>query len=184
VRRLRLFRGIGRGGSPSVFSLVPLIVLSVLAAVLMTQSSVTLANSYFQSPQSPVSTPMPPAQPTGEVPQPPEESPAVPPGETPGEVPPPPVVPEASPSEGTPAEEGPSDGVPVEEDPSERAPDEEAIEEPPSGEEGSLSVGDRSLAVLIDTCVVGLSSVWLCLGALALVAFVLLVIASFLLRVR
>ena len=181
MRRLRLFRGAGRGGSPSAFSLVPLIVLSVLAAVLITQSSVTLAYPAFQSP---LESPAPTHTPAEVEPGPSMESPVAPPAETPAEVPAPPVVPEASPSEGTPAEEGPSDGVPVEEDPSERAPDEEAIEEPPSGEEGSLSVGDRSLAVLIDTCVVGLSSVWLCLGALALVAFVLLVIASFLLRVR
>ena len=81
-------------------------------------------------------------------------------------------------------EEAPSEGVPVEEAPSEGPPDEEAIEEPPSGDEGSFSARGLSLAVLIDTCVVGLSSVWLCLGALALVVFVLLVIASFLLRVR
>jgi hypothetical protein len=40
-----------------------------------------------------------------------------------------------------------------------------------------------SSAVLIDTCVVGLSTVWLCCGGLALVIFILLVIASFLLRV-
>ena len=39
-----------------------------------------------------------------------------------------------------------------------------------------------SWAVLIDTCVVGLSSVWLCCGSLALVVFGLLVIASFVLR--
>jgi hypothetical protein len=37
--------------------------------------------------------------------------------------------------------------------------------------------------VLIDTCVVGLSSVWLCCGGLALVVFVLLMIASLVLRV-
>jgi len=167
VRRLRLFRGIGRGGSPSVFSLVPLIVLSVLAAVLITQSSVTLAYPAFQSP---LESPAPTHTPAEVEPGPSMESPVAPPAETPAEVPAPPVVPEASPSEETPAQEGP--------------PDEEAIAEPPSGDEGSFSVRGLSLAVLIDTCVVGLSSVWLCLGALALVAFVLLVIASFLLRVR
>jgi hypothetical protein len=39
------------------------------------------------------------------------------------------------------------------------------------------------LAVLIDALVVGLSSLWLCCGGLALVIFFLLVVASFLLRV-
>jgi hypothetical protein len=153
-----------------VFSLVPLVILSVLAAVLVTQSSATLAYSYFQSPESPVSTPMPPAgAPTQEVPQPPGESPVAPPGETPGEVPAPPVVPEASPSEGAPPEEG--------------LPAGEGMEEPPTGDEAPPSAEGRSLSVLIDTFVVGLSSLWLCCGGVLLVVFVLVMIAAFLLRV-
>jgi hypothetical protein len=46
-----------------------------------------------------------------------------------------------------------------------------------------LSVRGLSVATLVDTCVVGLSSVWLCCGGLVLTAFVLLMIASLLLRV-
>jgi len=67
------------------------------------------------------------------------------------------------------------------------APEETAIEGPetetPPDEEASSPAGGVSSAVLIDTCVVGLSTVWLCCGGLALVVFLLLVIASFLLRV-
>jgi hypothetical protein len=55
--------------------------------------------------------------------------------------------------------------------------------EAPSGEEGTAAVSENSLAVLIDAVVVGLSTLWLCCGGLALVVFFLLVVASFVLRV-
>lgn len=142
-------------------SLVPLIALSLLLTLLLTQNTVTLAYPSFQSPvQSPI-------QPPAETPvAPPAETPAVPPGETP--VPPPS-------GEGTPP-------ASPEATPGEEAPDEVA---PPTteGEEESSPTGAVSPAVLIDTCVVGLSSVWLCCGGFALVVFLLLVLASFLLQV-
>jgi len=61
-------------------------------------------------------------------------------------------------------------------------PVEAATPDVPAGEEDASPVEGMSWAVLIDTCVVGLSSVWLCCGGLALVVFGLLVIASFVLR--
>jgi len=54
---------------------------------------------------------------------------------------------------------------------------------PGVGEEEPPSPGGRSLAVLIDSLVVALASLWLCCGGLVLIVFVLLVIASFVLRV-
>lgn len=178
MRNLRRMRGPWRGVSRTFSSLVPIAILSLLAAVFMTQSGATFAYSSFQSPQSPVQTPPPAAAPTEAAPGPPEESPVVPPGESP-------VVP---------AEESP--GVPPGEEPGEVAtppaepgatPGEEAPPGAPtpaaSEEEGSSPIGGVSWAVLIDTCVVGLSSVWLCCGGLALVVFVLLMIASLVLRV-
>jgi hypothetical protein len=98
---------------------------------------------------------------------PPGETPVVPPGETS-------VVPPAG-------EVTPSAGP-------EETPGEEASPEVPSpteapGEEGSSLLDRLSPAVLIDTCVVGLSSVWLCCGGFVLVLFLLLIAASFILRV-
>jgi hypothetical protein len=182
VSKLSPSGGPGQRRRPPVYSLAPLIALSLLAALLLTQSAVTLAYPSFQSPvQEPTQTPavVPTEPPVG----PPEETPIVPPGETPvvppGEIPvvPPgetPVIPpggEATPSarpEVTPGEEA-SPQVPT---PTGAA-----------GEEGSSLLRGVSPAVLIDTCVVGLSSVWLCCGGFALVVFVLLVVATFLLRV-
>ncbi len=179
MRKLRCISASWRVERWNASSLVPLMVFSLLAAVLITQSGAELAYSYFQSPESPVSTPMPPAGPTEETPQQPEQSPVA----SPGEVPAAPVLPEASPPEGSPPEEGMSEGTPTEESPPQGLPGEEATEEPPSGDQGSLSIRGLSLATLVDTCVVGLSSVWLCCGGLVLATFVLLMIASFLLRV-
>jgi hypothetical protein len=176
VRNLRRMRGPWPGGSATVSSLVPLVIFSLLAAVFMTQSGATLADSSFQSPQSPVQTPVPEAPPTEVEPGPPEELPVVPPGESP-------VVP-AEESPGVPAGETP--GAPPPEPrftPSGGAPGEVTTAEPPSAEESAAPVSEDSLAVLIDALVVGLSSVWLCCGGLALVIFFLLVVASFVLRV-
>jgi hypothetical protein len=53
---------------------------------------------------------------------------------------------------------------------------------PAPDEEVASSERSVSWAVVIDTCVVGLSSLWLCCGGVALVLFVLGVIATFLLR--
>lgn len=92
--------------------------------------------------------------------QPPAESPVAPPPEVPAEVETPFATPQAT-SEQTAIGVTP---VPTVE-----------------GEEASPT-GGVSWAVLIDTLVVGLSSVWLCCGGLALVLFVLGVIATFLLR--
>jgi hypothetical protein len=177
----RLSRHGGPGGSRNspVHSLFPLLALSLLVALLLTQNTVTLAYPAFQSPvESPIQPPPPtetpatapaeaPAQPPVEAPLvPPAETPAVPPGETP--VPPPG------------GEETPSAGP-------EATPGEEAPPQVPSptteGGEGSSLVRGLSPAVLIDTCVVGLSSVWMCCGGFALVVFLLLVLAAFLLRV-
>jgi hypothetical protein len=65
----------------------------------------------------------------------------------------------------------------------EATPGEEAPPEESAGEEGSSLLDRISPSVLIDTCVVGLSSVWLCCGGFVLVLFLLLIAASFVLRV-
>jgi hypothetical protein len=172
------------GGSGAVSSLVPLVIFSLIAAAFMTQSDATLAHSFFQSPVSPVQTRGPAATPTEVVePGPPAESPVVPPGESPV-VPPselPVVPPEESPGvrpDGTP-------GATTEPrlTPSAGGPEEVPAGESTSGEEGPALASEDSLAVLIDALVVGLSTVWLCCGGLALLIFFLLVVASFLLRV-
>lgn len=129
---------------------------------MLTQSSATLAYPSFQSPESPVESPAATPAPS-EVPpeQPPQESPVAPPPEVPVEVETPLAAPQATDEVQTPIAVTP---VPTVE-----------------GEEAS-STGGVSWAVVIDTLVVGLSSVWLCCGGLALVLFVLGVIATFLLR--
>jgi hypothetical protein len=178
VRNLPRVRRSCPGGSGTVSSLVPLVVFSLLAAVFMTQSGATLAHSSFQSPQSPVQTPAPEAPPTEAAPGPPEELPVVPPGESP-------VVP-AEELPGVPPGEEPGVVITPPAEPG-ATPGEEAPPGAPtpasSEEEGSSPIGELSSAVLIDTCVVGLSSLWLCCGGLALVVFVLLMIASLVLRV-
>ncbi len=176
MRKLRhawhLVQGELRASSP----LISLAVLSVLTVIILTQGSVTLAYSSFQSPESPIQSPaatpapseVPPEEPpvaTATPPQappeqPPAESPVAPPPEVPAEVETPFATPQAT-SEQTAIGVTP---VPTVE-----------------GEEASPT-GGVSWAVLIDTLVVGLSSVWLCCGGLALVLFVLGVIATFLLR--
>ena len=176
MRKLRDTIAFLRAPLRAASSLVPLIVLSLLAALVLTRVGVTLAYPAFQSPISPIETPV--APPT-EVPSaPPAESPAVPPTEP--EVPP--TEPEVPPTE-VPGEGGPVTPV-TEPEPSptgeELTP--EATETPDTVEEGSFSIRGLSWAVLIDTCVVGLSSLWLCCGGIALVLFILGVVASFLLR--
>jgi hypothetical protein len=163
----------GGGRNAPVRSLFPLIALSLLVAVLLTQSSVTLAYPSFQSPvEPPTVTPVVPPAETPAVP--PAETPAAPPAETPaippGETPAPPPGGEETPPGG--AEVTPTDGEPPE------VPTATA-----EGEDDASLVRGMSPAVLIDTCVVGLSSVWMCCGGFALVVFLLLVLASFLLRV-
>jgi hypothetical protein len=179
VSRLTRLGGPGGGRHAPVRSLFPLIALSLLVALLLTQNSVTLAYPAFQSPvESPIQPPPPtetPAVAPTEAPaQPPVETPAVPSAETPagplGETPVPPPSGEEMPTEApeaTPGEEVPPQ-VPT-----------------PTAERGEGSSLTRGLspAVLIDTCVVGLSSAWMCCGGFALVVFLLLVLAAFLLRV-
>jgi hypothetical protein len=179
VRNLHRMRGPWPGGSGTVSSLVPLVVFSLLAAVFITQSGATLADSSFQSPQSPVQTPAPEAPPTEAAPAPPEELPIVPPAESP-------VVPAEELPEVPPGEEPSVVTTPPAEPgatPGEEAPPGARTPTLGGEEEGSSPVGGLSWAVLIDTCVVGLSSLWLCCGGLALVVFVLLMIASLVLRV-
>jgi hypothetical protein len=182
VSELNPSGGPGQRRRAPMYSLAPLIALSLLVAVLLTQSAVTLAYPSFQSPvQQPTHTPA--VVPTEPAPGPPGETPVVPPGETP-------VVPPGE-SPVVPPGETPVLPPGVEATPSARpeaTPGEEASPQAPTptgaaGEEGSSLLRGLSPAVLIDTCVVGLSSVWLCCGGFALVVFVLLVIASFLLRV-
>lgn len=158
-------------------SLVPLIALSLLVALALTRVGVTMAYPAFQSPISPIETPV--VAPTEVPPAPPPESPEVPPTEP--EVPPtePEVPPTAVPGEvGTPV-------APVTEpepSPAGEEPTREATQTPDTVEERSASIRGLSWAVLIDTCVVGLSSLWLCCGGIALVVFILGVVASFVLR--
>jgi len=168
-------RPVRRGPVP-VYSLFMLIAFSLLAALLLPQNKATLAYALFQSPvESPAPTQAPAGAPTEAPAGPPEESPVAPTGETPvvppGETP---VLPPAG--EVTPP-------VGPEETPGEEASPEVPTPTESGGDEGS-SLRDRiSPAVLIDTCVVGLSSVWLCCGGFVLVVFVLLIAASFVLRV-
>jgi cytoskeletal protein RodZ len=184
-----------RRGPTSVYPLFLLIGFSLLVAFLLTQTTVTLAYPSFQSPQSPAKSPTPtqapaegpteapaeaPTQAPAEAPTeapagPPEESPVVAPGETP-------IVPPAETPVLPPSGEETPEAAP------EAAPGEEASPEAPTptesaSEEESSLLGRMSPAVLIDTCVVGLSSVWLCCGGFVLVVFVLLIAASFVLRV-
>ncbi|TKJ28952.1 MAG: hypothetical protein CEE40_10130 [Chloroflexi bacterium B3_Chlor] len=151
-------------------SLVPLIALSLLVALALTRVGVTMAYPAFQSPISPIETPV--VAPTEVPPAPPSESPEVPPTE-------PEVPPTAVPGEvGTPV-------APVTEpepSPAGEEPTREATQTPDTVEERSSSIRGLSWAVLIDTCVVGLSSLWLCCGGIALVLFILGVVASFVLR--
>jgi outer membrane biosynthesis protein TonB len=187
VSRLSRLGGPGGGRHAPVRSLFPLIALSLLVALLLTQNSVTLAYPAFQSPvESPIQPPPPtetpavapteaPAQPPGETPAvPPAETPAVPPAETPA------VAPGETPVPPPSGEETPTDAP--EATPGEEAPSQEATPTTEGGE-GSSPTRGLSPAVLIDTCVVGLSSVWMCCGGFALVVFLLLVLAAFLLRV-
>jgi len=153
-------------------SLVPLIVFSLLTATLVTQSSVILAYPLFQSPvQIPTATVPPPQPPTQAPSGPPEESPVAPPPESP--------VPSPSEEPG----ESPTAIVEPGTTPTEGLPEAVGTATPAAEEGGPPSVGGPSLAVLIDALVVALSSVWLCCGGIVLVIFVLLVVASFVLRV-
>ena len=177
MRKLRDTIAFLRGQLRAASSLVPLIVLSLMAALALTRVGVTMAYPAFQSPISPIETPV--APPT-EVPSaPPAESPAVPPTEP--EVPP--TEPEVPPTEVPGEVETPVAPVTEPEpSPTGEEPTPEATQTPDTVEEGSFSIRGLSWAVLIDTCVVGLSSLWLCCGGIALVLFILGVVASFVLR--
>lgn len=185
MRELHRISAFVRNELRAPLSLAPLILLSLLVVFGLTQGSVTLAYPSFQSPvDTPITEPPTPttsappwdtAAPTSEVPaeptQPPGDAspepttPGAPPMETPPvspitptitlEAEPPPVEPELTPTEGAP---------------------------PPADEEEPSSPTTSRAASLIDTCVLGFSYVWLCLGGLVLVLFVLGVAFSFLLR--
>ena len=173
MRKLRYVWRLLRGELRATSSLISLAALSVLTVFMLTQGSATLAYPSFQSPESPVQSPAATPAPS-EVPpeQPPQESPVAPSPEVPGEVGTPAATPQAT-LEQTPAAtpQATLEQTPI------------AVTAVPTveGEEASPT-GGVSWAVLIDTLVVGLSSVWLCCGGLALVLFVLGVIATFLLR--
>lgn len=173
MRSLRRIRGPWRDGPGIVSSLLPLVIVSLWAALFITQSGATLAQSSFQSPLSPVQTPPPVAAPTEVEPGPPEEQPVTPPFESP-------IVPGAEESPGVPQGEGPGEAT----TPSAEAGATPGAPTSSAPERGGSSLNrGLSLAVLIDTAVVALASLWLCCGGLALVFFVLVVIASFVLRV-
>ena len=177
---LRRLGGFGRGRSAAAFSLAPLIVFALASAILLAQTSATRAYPLFQSPvQTPRPTTAPPQAPTQGPAGPPEESPVVPPAESPV------VTPMESPGVLPPEESGETPAPTLEPGatPVEEVPEVVATVTPAGGEEGSSPFRGLSLAVLIDTAVLALSSLWLCCGGLALVIFVLLVIASFVLRV-
>jgi hypothetical protein len=177
VRRLCGLRG---GRSAAAVSLAPMLIIAVVSAVLLAQTSSTLAYPLFQSPvQTPRPTTAPPQAPTQGPAEPPQESPAVPPAESPV------VAPMESPGALPPVapEESPMPTLEPAATPEEEVPEVVATATPSGGEEGSSRFRGLSLSVLIDAAVVALSSLWLCCGGLALVIFVLLVIASFVLRV-
>lgn len=157
-------------------SLLPLIVVSLLIVVALTSGGAVLAYPAFESPLSPVGSPTPTP---GEAPPQPTTEPATPaPTEAPSE-------PTVEPSQVPPTEAPGEVETPVTE-PEPSATTEVPVPEPTRGaadtEGRSFSIGALSWSVLIDACVVGLSSVWLCLGGMALVLFVLGVIASFIMR--
>lgn len=169
MSKLRGVSAILKAELEAVFSLVPLIIVAVVGALVLAGTSVTMAYPAFQSPTSPVGTPAAtpsgvPSQPPTEAPvvppQPPTESPPAGPTEVPGEVETPTSEPQPSPTEAAP-------------EPTLVAAD---------TEEESRGIRGLSRAVLIDTLIVGLSSVWLCCGGIVLVLFVLGVIAAFVLR--
>lgn len=180
MRMVRRRFGLGGGRLAAAFWLAPLFAFALLSAVLLVRTSSTLAYPLFQSPvQTPRPTTAPPQVPTQGPAQPPQESPAVPPAQSPVVAPVespgvlPPVAPEQSPAPTLEPEATPAEG----------APEVVTTATPDGDEEGSSRFGGLSVAVLIDAAVVALSSLWLCCGGMALVVFVLLAIASFLLRV-
>jgi hypothetical protein len=181
VRNLRRIGGLGRGGSAGGSSFLPLIAISLVGALLLTQKSVTVAYPLFQSPlfESPIQSPTATSRPPAGSPVPSVESPVIAPSETASV--PAGATPEASPA----VEPGQTPGATrrPQATPSARMPEEGGTAEPPSGEESAAPVSRDSLAVVIDALVVGLSTLWLCCGGVALVVFFLLVVASFLLRV-
>lgn len=199
MRELRRFTEFLRAELRSTSSLLPLIGLSVLIVFFLTRGSVTLAHPSFQSPiatptpaPEATSTPLPAETPTTPAAEPTATEEGPPPAEPTPTVGPPPEEP--APTEGAPPEEPtPAEGPPPEEPPpgeeppaQEPAPTEEPPAEEPAAtpvpEEESPSSSRGSRAILIDTFLVGFSSLWLCCGAIVLVLFALGVVASFFLR--
>jgi hypothetical protein len=169
VSKLRGVSGFLKAELEAAFSLAPLIIVAVVGALVLATGGVTMAHPAFQSPISPVGTPT--ATPIGAPAPPPTEAPVVPPAEptesppsgpteVPGEVETPTQEPQPSPTQAAP-------------EPTQLAGD---------AEEVSQGIRGLSWAVLIDTLVVGVSSVWLCCGGIVLVLFVLGVIAAFVSR--
>ena len=176
MRKLRHAWHLVRGQLRATSPLISLAVLSVLTVLILTHGSVALAYSFFQSPESPLQSPTATRSPPQATPEEPPVATATPPQ----------APPEQPPTESTVA---PPPEVPAQVETPLAAPEATEVQTPIAvtpvptveGEEAS-STGGVSWAVLIDTVVVGLSSVWLCCGGLALVLFVLGVIATFLLR--
>jgi hypothetical protein len=178
VNKLRGVCGCLRAELQAVSSLAPLIVVAVVGALVLAGTSVTMAHPGFQSPISPVGTPT--VTPTGVPSEPPTEAPVVPPAqptesppagptEMPGEVETPTGEPQPSPTQAAP-------------EPTQLAP--EPTQLVGDAEEVSPGIRGLSWAVLVDTLIVGVSSVWLCCGGIVLVLFVVGVIAAFVLRVE
>ncbi len=157
-------------------SLFPLIIFSLLVAVLLVKSGTTLAYPAFQSPLSPVGSPT--ATPPQVSPQPTVEAPTTAPTEAPSQLPT--GSPEGPPTEVPGETATPTGQVQISPTPATPAP--EASATPADSEEPSLSVRRLSWATLIDAFIVGLSSLWLCCGAIVLVLFVLGVIVAFVQR--
>jgi hypothetical protein len=172
------------GAPVRALSLFPLIISSLLVAVLLVGSGTTLAHPGFQSPLSPIGSPT--ATPPAVSPQPTVEPPTTTPAEAPS--PPPTESPEGPPSEAPsplPAEspEGPPTEVPGEAaTPTEQVQVSPAPATPAGSEESSVSVRRLSWATLIDAFIVGVSSLWLCCGSIVLVLFVLGMIVAFVQR--
>jgi hypothetical protein len=190
VRGLRRATAFLRAELRATRSLIPLIVLSLLAAFALTRGRVSLAYPAFQSPQSPQS---PVTTPTTAPPATATATPAAVPTLTPTEteipaVPSPGVSTPSAPSVETPPVEPISPTITAETEtptiepeltPAEGAPPLEPV--PIVEEEPARSPGPP-WAMFMDTCVVGFSYLWLFCGGIVLMLFVLGAVASFLLR--
>jgi Predicted membrane protein len=173
MRRLRHVRMFLRADIKAASSLIPWIVLSLLIVFTLARSDVTLAYPAFQSP---VGTP------TTESPLPATAAPTGFPG-SPSPEAPLDATPEASaePTPEVPGEVSPEGSVEPQDTPAEAEPSQEPVATPENEDEPSAPPSSRP-ATFIDTCVLGLSYVWLCCGGMVLLLFVLGAAFSFLLR--